>query len=346
VPDVPRRRAALIAITAVGAGDEAAIEAYLLARDDTLAYASPRYRALLCQLLDAREETLVARRGGAVCGVLPALSRGGVVNSLPYYGSNGGVIADDGEAAAALADAWDALATAPTTRAATIVTNPFARRPHPAVRHTMTDSRIAQFTRLDGADPLELAEPSARRNVRKGEASGYRVSRNAGEFPRLHEIHHANITAIGGRPKTPRFFELVPKLLEEGRDYDLWVARRDGRVDAALLVLLFNRTVEYYTPAINHDARPLQPAALVLAEAMRHYSERGFAIWNWGGTWHTQESLHRFKRKWGAEEREYPYYVQVNDESLLERNPDEILRDFDGFYVAPFSALRATKGAG
>jgi hypothetical protein len=306
---------------------------------------STPYRRLLVRLLGAAEATLVARSHGVVCGVLPALALDGpygrIVNSLPYYGSNGGIVADDGASAAALAHAWDDLVGAPGIAAATIVTNPFATGDHPPVRHDLTDERIAQFTPLDADDPLARAEPSARRNVRKAERCGYEVVRDETAFRRLYEIHHANISAIGGRPKALRFFELLPAVLEAGRDYDLWVARRNGHVDAALLVLRFNRTVEYFTPASEHDARSDQPLALILRDAMRHYRDEGFAIWNWGGTWHTQESLRRFKRKWGAEERVYPYLVRVNDSGLLERSAADLLEAYDGFYVAPFSAHRS-----
>ena len=41
-----------------------------------------------------------------------------------------------------------------------------------------------------------------------------------------------------------------PRHLAEGEGFELWVARREGSTIAALLTLLFNRTVEYYTPAI------------------------------------------------------------------------------------------------
>jgi hypothetical protein len=339
----------VIVVSTLRSGEEAAYDAYALRRPESLFYVSTRYRGLLCELLGCQDATLVARGAdGEIRGVLPVLWMDGplgrVVNSLPYYGSNGGVLASDDEAATALAAAWNGLAAETGALAATIVANPFAPDVHPDVTSNLHDERIAQWTCLDDGDPLERVEGSARRNARKAQSAGIVVERDPSAFGRLYEIHEANISALGGMPKGRRFFELVRELLRSDDDYDLWVARLDGVVVAALLAFPFNRTVEYFTPAVEHDARPLQPLAAILHEALPHYADCGFSVWNWGGTWHSQESVHRFKRKWGAEDRIYPYFVQLNDETLLDHSQSEILNAYRGFYVVPFSALRNQGG--
>ena len=112
---------------------------------------------------------------------------------------------------------------------------------------------------------------------------------------------------------------------------------------AGLLLLYFNKTVEYITPAIDADYRSLQPLSLILVEAMTDASRRGFIWWNWGGTWNTQMGLYRFKKKWGALERGYDYYTQLNDLSILEWSREKILEAFPNFYIIPFSALKTEK---
>ena len=311
-------------------------DTYLRSHDGAVVYASSRFRALLCDLLDAEDVSLAARVDGEIRGVLPLITRDGIVNSLPYYGSNGGIYADDDQVAAALAAAYDDVARSRSTLAATLVENPFAG-PAPRVASNLADERIAQWTEL----PATAVESSARRNVRKAQREGVAVEKDATAFTRLHELHDENIRALDGRPKSARFFELVPRHLREGEDFDLYVARLDGEVVAALLVLHFNAVSEYYTPAIEHDARPLQPLAAILDVALRDAHERGRTRWNWGGTWESQSGVHRFKRKWGAREGRYRYHVQVNDGALLDAAPAELLGRFPGFYVAPFSALHA-----
>jgi lipid II:glycine glycyltransferase (peptidoglycan interpeptide bridge formation enzyme) len=125
----------------------------------------------------------------------------------------------------------------------------------------------------------------------------------------------------------------------------VYVALLDGEVVAGLLVFLFNGTAEYFTPAVHHDHRSEQPLALLLLEAMAAAAARGCRRWNWGGTWSSQDGVYRFKRKWGARDGRYRYYVQINDESLLDAAPDELRARFGDFYVVPFSALRSSGGS-
>lgn len=336
----------MIEVVPAGAGDAVAADDFVRRHPDALFYHSRGYPQLLADLLGARDVSLAAVTGGEVTGVLPLLAQDGphgtVLNSLPYYGSNGGVLATDRSAAEALAHAYNELATAAGTLSATLVPSPFADSGVDVV-HNLTDERTVQFTRIGGLDEeglLELVDSSARRNVKKARRTGYAVTRDAQATDRLWQLHDANIRAIGGRPKSRRFFELVRERFTAGDDYDLWVATLDGDVAAALLVFYWQRTAEYFTPAVDVDHRSGQPLAGILAEAMTEAARRGMEVWNWGGTWLSQESLFRFKRKWGAEARPYTYRTQLNDERVLSLPRAGILAAYPDFYVAPFSALK------
>src|SRR5438093_391721 len=76
---------------------EDAYDRFLGARPDSLLYASLKYRAFLKALLGCQDEYLLAVHDGQIEGVLPLMRlevAGKVVyNSLPYFGSNGGVLA-------------------------------------------------------------------------------------------------------------------------------------------------------------------------------------------------------------------------------------------------------------
>jgi CelD/BcsL family acetyltransferase involved in cellulose biosynthesis len=335
----------VIEVATLTAETEPAYRDYVARAPGALLYHSLAYRDLLIDHLACEQEYLVATDGGDVCAVLPLMWTGDdgarVYNSLPFYGSHGSVLADSEEAAAALIAAYDERATADGTLAATMVANPFAERQPPAPAHNFTDERISQVTDL----PADGVEPSARRNIRKAERADIVAITDADRLRDVGDIHRENIEALGGLAKDPEFFAAVPRHFQAARDYDVYVALLDDELVAGLLVFYFGGTVEYFTPAVDHDHRSEQPLALLLADAMAAAARRGCRRWNWGGTWTTQDGVFRFKRKWGAREGRYRYYVQVNDDSLLDASPAELRDRFGHFYVVPFSALRSSGGS-
>ena len=187
-------------------------------------------------------------------------------------------------------------------------------------------------------------ESSARRNVKKALREGITVEVDHSQLNRLCEMHEQNILAIGGIPKSREFFGLIPQYFIPVKDFDLYVAKRDGVIIAGLLIFYFNQTVEYFTPAIDSEYRSDQPLPLIIITAMAEAAKRGFKWWNWGGTWESQTGLYRFKSKWGAHEKKYSYYTQLNDPSILTWPKERILSTFPHFFVVPFSALQRQEG--
>jgi hypothetical protein len=192
---------------------------------------------------------------------------------------------------------------------------------------------------------MDLIDASARRNVRKARRTGIVAAPDPRRLDVVASIHRANIEALGGLAKDESFFAAVPRHFTSGADYEVYVGLLGETVVAGLLLFYFNGTVEYFTPAVDHEHRSEQPLAVVLAEAMAAAARRGCRRWNWGGTWTSQDGVFRFKRKWGAREGRYRYFVQVNDDALRDARPEELRARFGHFYVLPFSALRSTGGS-
>lgn len=338
----------MIEIERLVPAEDAAWDAFVLECDGGLIYYSSRYRDLLLTELGCEAEYLLAREGDEICGVLPLMwseNRGNrVLNSLPYYGGHGAPLAKSRDAEQALIDAWDERATDSRTLAATMVANPFRGEESLEPVHDLTDDRIGQVTTLPSADPDELMSiysKRGRRDVRRAERRGVQVERNPDRLPDLWRLHDENMRVIEGLAKSERFFTALPRHLEPGQDFDLWLATKDGEMIAGLLVLYFRDVAEYWTPAVEAGHREDEPMALTVFQAMLEASRRGCRLWNWGGTWSSQDGVYRFKRKWAAQDRPYRYFVRVNDRSLLDATPEELLDRFPHFYVVPFSALRS-----
>src|SRR5579885_3554229 len=195
-------------------------EAYVKQSPRTLLFASVRYKNLLKDFLGAEERYLVCRdSAGDISGVMPVFARSGaagtVLNSLPFYGSYGGVIEHRGDAAVReeLLEGFNAMLEDKRCAAATVVCSPleddgaFYRR-HFAVTHT--SERIGQVTHLPG-NPEALAasfHQKTRNAIRKAAKSGVRAEWGAdGEkLSFVAETHAANMAEIVGIAKPRSFF--------------------------------------------------------------------------------------------------------------------------------------------
>jgi hypothetical protein len=321
------------------AESEGAIAEFVANHPEGLIYYTPQFRRYLLEVAGGECRSLVALEHGRVIGVLPLLVKDGpfgpVLNSLPFFGSNGGVLAAGAAAESALIAGYDREAAAATV--ATWISHPFMDTAAP--RHDLTDQRIAQWTMLpaDGTLPAGV-EASARRNLQKAQAAGVTVRESAEALPFLEATHRENMAAIGGRAKPAPFFARLSEMTH-GRDWRVHVAEQGGTPLAALLTFEGARTVEYVMPVVVEAARSLQPTAVIIAAAMADAARRGLTRWNWGGTWLTQEGVYRFKKKWGAEERRYRYLITLNDASLRRRPAAELSAGYPWYFTLPYDQL-------
>ncbi len=321
--------------------------------EEPLIYYTWEFRTFLLDMLGCQALYLGAVNGdGVLKAVLPIMaadgSYGRVLNSLPFFGSYGGVLGGDSAAHRALWNAYADMTTGSGIAASTVVMNPLADET-PEIPRDCLDERIGQITYLDfGPEPsrglLGRIDSSARRNLQKAERSDVEVELDNGAFGALEAIHRENMAAIGGRVKPPEFFELLPRHFTPGSDYNLYVARRRGVVVGVVLLFYAGRTADYFMPATRVEERPYQPSAAILFRAMLDAAARGYTVWNWGGTWLSQEGVLRFKRKWGAVDRRYRYYTQINNSSLYEADKETLLGTYGYFYVLPFDRLKTNHG--
>jgi hypothetical protein len=304
---------------------------------------------------------LLAMAGGEVVAAIPAFLKrseyGNVLNSLPFWGSNGGIIVktslpadEERSVKRSLLRSFYELAEQLKCVLSTIIVSPLEKDKVFYERHAraeFTDERIGQITILpDTPDPdklLRLFESVRRRNIKKALKSGISCYQSnepeAMEF--LYNLHVENISTIGGLTKPPEFFEAVQNVLSHGSDYRLYIAEKDETPIAALLLFYYNRVVEYYIPAIVKDYRTFQPLSLLVFEAMLNAMRRGFKYWNWGGTWYIQTGVYDFKKRWGANDRPYRYYVKQHRDisNIKSLGKSDILKKYPYYYVIPFTEL-------
>ena len=87
------------------------------------------------------------------------------------------------------------------------------------------------------------------------------------------------MAGIGGTAKPWAHFEAIRDAIPASARR-LYIARLNGQPVAALLLLYFNRTVEYITPVIKHEYRSAQPLSFLIWHAMQDAIAEGFRWWN------------------------------------------------------------------
>lgn len=360
--DATARRAASPAVEVgrLTPGLEPAYRAFLLANPRALVYATSEFSTFLTRAAGGEAHVLLALRAGEIVGSLPFLvdrdpELGTVVNSLPWYGSHGGcTLEPDGapDVRDALLLAFREVLQNERLLTATVILTPFEDRERAryeaALRPHANDGRIGQMTPLPAAEAALETELERRlrqktRNlVRKARRQGFEevVTDELWAWEFLERTHAASMAAMGGRAKPPEHFAALRGALPaEWRR--LSVALLDGIPVAALLLLLFNKTVEYVTPVVEIEHRPRQPLSFLIWNAMVEASRAGYTWWNWGGTWHSQDSLHHFKAGWGAEDLPYSYLVCAGEDGVarLRERRAAALERFPYYYLYPFPLL-------
>ncbi len=329
-------------------------------------YHSLKYRNLLARFLPYAETNyLLAYQDRRLVGALPIMLADGplgpVANSLPFFGSHGGVLLqpDAGsDVTTTLARAFKKLCLDRKVTFATVVETPFSSMTETYVDElgpTHHDGRIGQVTMLPDAGPVSGVEttligmyhPKTRNIVRKALNSGFIFGHDDSPetLSALQRMHEVNLTSLGGIAKPPSFFRALAETFAYESDYRVYTARtQSGQIVSALLLLYYQGYVEYFVPAIDVEWREAQPLSGLIFNAMRDaVIERGAKVWNWGGTWATQGGVYHFKSRWGTTDLPYSYhtYLSAEIEQVRAFGRDGLLSSYPWFFTVPFSALAA-----
>lgn len=323
---------------------------------NSLVYASPRFIELVSSHLGAHSGWIEARRDGVLVGVLPFLKKDGflgpVFNSLPYYGSNGGVmqVNEDPDVKAGLISAFYSEAQKVSAVSATIITNPLEKDADVYFKHVsydFLDERISLITHFpvnsDSEMLIQSFEDPRPRNIRRAMRDGITVQQrqDVEALNFLYNTHHQNMRAIGGLPKKKSFFDSIPNIMNKD-EWSIHLGMKNCQPVAALLTFSFNQTVEYFTPVICEEFRSTQALSLVIYQAMQNSIKCGLRNWNWGGTWLAQDGVYDFKRRWGTTHYAYYYFTRLFNTQARTQTKQALLEGYEGFYVLPFSELTPT----
>ena len=195
---------------------EGSYNTFLNTNSNTRLYYSLHFKSLLYDFLGAKSHYVVAVDRNRVNGILPLMIKGGkygeVLNSLPFYGSNGGIIANNMEASFILRECYNQFAS--TFASSNYIQNPLTIETS-GILHDFVDRRLSQWTKLKDKDSLFASfAPSARRNIKKALRENIKVTTTR-EIDFLNQTHSKNILANNGIPKEKIFFEKIVKCFKD-----------------------------------------------------------------------------------------------------------------------------------
>ena len=343
-------------------------EAFLYKHDNAMLYYSLNYQKFLLKTLNNTESNyLLAFDNNKIIAVFPLIikylkSQKTIINSLPFYGSHGGIIIDKNylhksqEIMNNFFSRLSGLIKKLNTISLTIITPPFKNKNYESISQNYSDyfgqkpadKRINQMTNISVESGLDVEKvlmsrfhSKTRNMVRKSLKVGFVIKHDEhiSSFEELFQLHNDNMKIIGGKAKSMKVFENIYKTFSKDKDYRIYKASLKGKTAAMMLIFYYKNYCEYFTPVIHQTYRFQQPLSAIIFNAMCDASKQNYSFWNWGGTWESQESVHFFKKRWGAEDVFYYYYNIIFDKKYVLDNVNNIIKEAENFYVIPYSKI-------
>lgn len=159
---------------------------------------------------------------------------------------------------------------------------------------------------------LEKINKNRRRDVNRSLRSGLDLveSTDAADGERIFELYRTTLERNDGslRYNADYFSELV-KLAQRNSRLRVLLARRNGTI-AAFTVVVLHGTVAYYLHgAFDWEMREHLPSAMLLNEAIEWSKAQGCESFNLMSSPVGQDSLIKYKERWGAQTREHRTYT-------------------------------------
>ncbi len=335
------------------------VDEFLLNDKLNLIYSSPKYIFLIEKISNANHKIIAKIDHNTIKGLMPFIEKHGpfgkVVNSLPYYGSHGGVITSDLETEKEILTHFLKYCEENKIISATLIPSFFKGNTElysSFFAPDFEDERIGQFVNIGtikATNKEEIAErlmekfhSKTRGHVRKAIKSGVNVTVDSKKesLDFLKHTHEVNCKAINIVAKTDSFFYNLHELFDEGKDFKIYTAWHENKPIAAMLCLYYNKTIEYYCPATIEEFRILQPLSALIHSAMIDGVADGYEYWNWGGTSLTAQGVYDFKTRWGTTDKNYKYYTKVFDKSIYHLKKEDIMNNYPYFFVIPFHKIQ------
>ena len=260
---------------------------------------------------------------------------GKVINSLPFFGSMGGVYSENNNFKKICLKLFNNHFNDEEILSSVIIQNPFDdfdSKLNKVFKSNFTDDRILQYIKLN--QKLNISDTRIR-NVNKAKKLGFKVYKTNSPkiVDKLEKLHFSHMKKINGKPKPKIFFSELKKL-----DKNIWKIyyskNKNNDVIATLLVFFENQSMEYYIPACDENYKDSQVLSLLTYNSIMDSVRKNYKFYSFGFTWINQKGVYNYKKKWGCEDKEIRYLIKFDSNKLS--NINEMINLYKYFYIAPF----------
>ncbi len=314
-------------------------------------YHSKNHILFLKDLLKIKPHFIQVKEKNELMGMMPFFLKkskhGIVINSLPFFGSYGGIV-NKNDCTKSILDELNNFNIENDVLSSVIIPNPLLQNEsmyENFYSYTFKDQRLIQCLDLNNQSENILwksFEQRVRRAIRKSQKLNIEIKKlelTDNIINEFYQMHKNEIKTKGGKIKPSNFFSNVKDNFSVGQDYEILSANKDGVTISYLLVFYHNNFAEYYMPAYDPIHKNTQSTSLLIWNSILNSLNRKIKFYNFGGTWKNQSELYRFKRGWNSKDFKYNYYIYCDLDKIKEIGIKEISKFYDFFYIAPYEQL-------
>lgn len=318
-------------------------------------YHSRNYINFLQDTLELNPNFITARLNGKIVGILPFFAKksqyGLVVNSLPFFGSFGGIVSEN-QCEREILSCLNDFNKENDVLSSVIITNPFVANYDiydKFFNYNIREKRRIQCIKLQNKSSDDLwinFEKRVRNAIRKCSKQNIQIKisdPNKDLIDNFYKLHKEEMLKKGGLVKPPNLFSKILSNFKNNVDYNIFEARQidENKSIAFILVFYYSKFSEYFMTAYDTDYKNSQSTSALIWESIKQSLDKNIQYYNFGGTCYDQNELYLFKRGWNAEEFNYNYYIYGDFDRIKNIELDTLKDQFKNFYVYPYKKLNS-----
>ena len=185
---------------------------------------------------------------------------------------------------------------------------------------------------------------STNRNIRKAQKEGVTVNleQSSAAMASFYRLHCETRRHHGLPPQPWSFFSNIFKIVIADGKGLIAVASHCGKIIAGAVFFHFHREAIFKYGASDRNHLGYRPNNLVMWEAIKKYSQKGFKALDFGRTELENTGLRQFKNGWDSEENKFFYYQYDLKKDRFVSTSTKIGPSYAVFKHLPIPILRLT----